>query len=55
MRIVERRGGYVPDGFSDVARHGLAAVCTSAANCLTGPRATVERRSAFAIGSNGPD
>jgi len=35
-----------PDGSSDIARHGLAAVCTSAAICLTGPKATVERRSA---------
>lgn len=29
------------DGSSDVARHGLAAVYTSAATCLTGPKATV--------------
>ena len=37
------------DGFSNNACHGLAAVCTSAAMCLTGPRATVQRRSASAI------
>ena len=43
----------IPDGFSSIACHGLAAVCTSAAMCLTDPRATVERRSASVIDAHG--
>ena len=45
----------IPDGSSAIPRHGYAAVCTSAARWLTGPKATVERRSAYENAREGTD